>query len=228
MKLTLDHTKQEAPDTISFFFKSETPLAWKAGQFLHYTLAHPDPDSRKTERYFTIAAPPHQGLVEITTRFTPEKGSSFKNALKSLANGGTIEAEGPEGEFTVEDPNQRSIFIAGGIGVTPYHSILLDLDHRGLPINVLLMYANRTKDAVYKKELEDVAVRHPEFKIRYFIGDTRIDEDAIRTAAPDIQKPIFYISGPEPMVEALEKMLAGMGIPDNRIKRDYFPGYDWP
>ena len=227
MKLTLDHTTQEAPDTMSFFFRSDTPLEWKAGQYFHYTLPHPDPDSRKTERIFTDADAPYEGFVSITTRFA-EKGSSFKNALKTMKPGDTIDATGPEGEFTVDDPTKDAVFIAGGIGITPFRSILLDLDHRGLPINVQLMYANRTEDATFRPELDAIATRHPTLKIDYFIGDRRIDEAAIRAAVPDLAKPVFYISGPEPMVEAFEKMLKGMGVPDDHVKHDYFPGYDWP
>ncbi|MFZ2804064.1 MAG: FAD-dependent oxidoreductase [Patescibacteria group bacterium] len=228
MKLILDHTTQEAPDVTSFYFKSETPITWRAGQFLVYTLPHPNEDDRKDQRYFTIASPPDTKMPMITTRFTDPKGSTFKSALHALSQGDTIEAKGPDGEFVLDDPAQPSIFIAGGIGVTPYHSILLDLDHRGLPINVTLLYANRTEDAVYRKELEALSAKHPEFKIHYFIGDQRIDEQAIRKIVPDLTVPLFYISGPEPMVQAFEKMLMGMGIPDAHIKRDYFPGYNWP
>jgi ferredoxin-NADP reductase len=76
--------------------------------------------------------------------------------------------------------------------------------------------------------LDAIATRHPTLKIDYFIGDRRIDEAAIRAAVPDLAKPVFYISGPEPMVEAFEKMLKGMGVPDDHVKHDYFPGYDWP
>lgn len=228
MKLILDHTTDEAPDTISFFFRSEAPLTWRAGQFLVYTLHHADPDDRKEQRYFTISAAPHEGMPRITTRFTDPKGSSFKKALRALKPGDAIEVGIPDGEFVVEDPGQQHVFIAGGIGVTPYRSILHDLDHRGSPMNVTLLYANRTEDAVFRKEFDALASKHPTLKISYFIGDKRIDEQAIRSAAPDLQLPIFYISGPEPMVQAFEKMLAGMGIPDEHIKRDYFPGYDWP
>ena len=228
MTLILDHKQQEGPDTTSFFFKSDPPLSWTAGQFLHYTLPHQNPDSRKTERYFTISAAPEEGQVRVTTRFAGEKGSSFKKALQALPIGGSIEAEGPEGDFIVEDATKDFVFIAGGIGITPFRSILIDLDHRELPMHVTLLYANRTEDAVYRTELEALAAKHPDLKIVYFIGDTRIDELAIKTAAPELQKPIYFISGPEPMVQAFEKMLTQMVIPDGQIKRDFFPGYDWP
>jgi ferredoxin-NADP reductase len=228
MKLILDHTKQETADTVSFYFTSDQPLAWRAGQFMHYTLAHPNPDSRKTERYFTIASAPHEGKVMITTRFAGEKGSSFKKALQAMKPGDAIEADGPNGEFVLDDVSPLVILLAGGIGVTPYRSILLDREHRGLPMDVTLLYANRTEDVVFKQELEALMAKHPDFKIRYFIGDSRIDEQALKSAIPDLQKPLFFVSGPEPMVQAFVKMFSGMGIPEDHQKRDFFPGYDWP
>ncbi len=228
MNLILVRKQQEGPDTTSFFFKSDPPFMWNAGQFLHYTLPHANPDERKTERYFTISSAPHEGDIRLTTRFAGEKGSSFKKALQALPVGGSIQAEGPEGDFTVDDPAQECVFIAGGIGITPYRSMLSDLDHRGLPIHVTLLYANRTEDAVFKEELEALSKKHPTFKIHYFIGDARIDEAAIKKIVPDLQKPIFYVSGPEPMVQAFEKTLPDMGIREDHVKRDYFPGYDWP
>lgn len=234
MKLTLINKKQEAPDVVSFTFKNEVALTWQAGQFLLYTLDHPNPDDRKTKRYFTISSAPFEGHVMLTTRFAKEKGSTFKHALDTFPLGGVIEAEGPDGDFVIENPNnpqnpQREyIFIAGGIGITPYRAILLDLDHRNLPINVTLLYSNRSPEFVYKTELEDLARKHRTLQTHYFVDPEHITEEAIKKIVPDLQTPIFYVSGPEPMVEAFEKMLCAMGIPQDHVKLDYFPGYDWP
>lgn len=227
MKLTLVDKKQEIEDVISFFWEPEIPLGWLAGQYMHWTLDHPNPDNRKTERYFTISSAPQEDRIMLTTRFS-EKSSSFKNALRNLQLGGAIEADEPEGDFIVENPTQELVFIAGGIGITPYRSIIVDLDHRRLPINITLLYGNRDNNFVFKEKLEDIVSRRAGFKIHYFASPETIDEQTIKSTVPDLSKPIFYISGPEPMVEALDKMLARMGIPEERSKRDYFPGYDWP
>lgn len=224
MKLTLDHTTQEAPDTMSFFFRSDTPLEWKAGQYFHYTLPHPDPDSRKTERIFTDADAPYEGFVRITTRFA-EKGSSFKNALKTMKPGDTIDATGPEGEFTVDDPTKDAVFIAGGIGITPFRSIIKQAEHEKKSLQATLLYANRKNVAAYEKELEAMAKRNPRFKIHYLFHPQRIDEQTIKALVPDLKTPLFYVSGPESMVEAIGKMLQQMGVPKKRIKQDWFPGY---
>lgn len=228
MKLTLAERKEEAGDIISFFFLPDAPLTWQAGQFLHYVLPHQNPDDRGIERWFTIASSPHEGRVQVTTRFTREKGSSFKRALRELAVGATIEADRPEGDFVITDPNQASVFIAGGVGITPYRAILLDLAHRGLPIHVTLLYGNRSDEFVFSGELDAITRTHQTFKVHYFIGPAKMDKTSIRNLIPNLEQPIFYTSGPEPMVETVETMLAEMGVPDEHSKRDYFPGYLWP
>jgi ferredoxin-NADP reductase len=227
MKLFLESVKQEAGDACSFVFRPETPLVWQAGQFMHYNLIHPNPDSRKTERYFTIASAPYEKNIMITTRLI-ETASSFKKTLKTMPVGSTIDADGPAGEFTVPDDAGEAVFIAGGIGITPFRSILLDRDHRGLPVNATLMYANSTENFVFREELETLAKRQPGLKIIYFVGGNRIDEAAIRRTVADIARPVFFVSGPEPMVQALEAVLKDMGVLEANLKRDYFPGYDWP
>ena len=227
-KLTLEHKHQETKDTMSFRFMSEELKSWKPGQYLHYTLEHPHPDSRGSERYFTISSAPFEGHIQLTTRFSEKKSSSFKKALLGMTVGGTIEANGLEGDFVVENPDKSLVFIAGGIGVTPYRAILLALDHTRVPVNVDLLYANRDENFPYKAELERLAKKHATFRIHYFTGPKRLDEKAIVAAIGDVGKPLFYVSGPEPMVGAFEKILKSMDVPKSRVKTDYFPGYSWP
>jgi ferredoxin-NADP reductase len=226
-KLTLKDKHQETLDAVSFRFKSADIKSWKPGQYLHYTLEHPNPDERGIERYFTISSAPFEGHIQITTRFS-EKSSSFKHALRGLVVGGTIAADGVEGDFVVEDPRRSHVFIAGGIGVTPYRAMLLGMDHDGAPINVDLLYANRDEDFPFKDELEALAGKHSNLRIHYFAGSKRLDERSIRDAVGDLGKPVFYVSGPEPMVEAFDRLLKRMSVDESRIKRDDFPGYSWP
>jgi ferredoxin-NADP reductase len=227
MKLTLLTTKQEARDVISFIFKPERPLGWKAGQYLHYTLDHPKPDDRGVERYFSIASAPHEKQVMLTTRFAP-KGSSFKQALKKFRPADVIEAREKGGDFVLDFRRKSFVFIAGGIGITPFRAILLDLDRRRKPLNIQLIYANRNDDLPYREELEALRACHPEFRIDYVVGPKRIDEKTMAKLVPDMAKPMFYVSGPEPMVESLDKTLKKLGVSKQRVKNDFFPGYHWP
>jgi len=227
MKFTLSAIKQEANDTFSFVFAPEEPLQWKAGQLLRYVLNHPNPDERGAERFFSIASAPHEGHIMLTTRFAP-KSSSFKKALKNLRPGDGIEAHDLEGDFVVDNAEKTFVFIAGGIGITPFRAILLDLDYNKKPLNVQLLYANRDNDFPYRKELEALRTRHPEFRVDYVVSPNRIDEKSIPQLVPDIEEPMLYVSGPEPMVESMDEILKKIGVPEERIKNDFFPGYEWP
>jgi ferredoxin-NADP reductase len=225
MKLKLINKNSETSDVISFLWEPEEPVEWKPGQFLHYVLKHADPDDRGDERWFTISSPPFEKNPTITTRFATEKSSSFKKALHNLQIGDSIEADSVDGDFTIDDPAKSMVFIAGGIGVTPYHSILKQLDHDGQPINVTLLYSNRNPEIVFKDAFEELAKKHDTFKVHYILSPQRIDEEIIRQFVPDLQVPIFYVSGPEPMVDALSDTLKKMGVPEDHIKGDWFPGY---
>ncbi len=228
MQLKLLTTKKEAGDATSFIFEPDAPLEWKAGEYMFYKLPHENTDNRGDERWFTISSAPFEKHIMLTTRFAGDKASSFKKRLFAMKPGEEVEAKGSEGDFIIDEPDREYVFIAGGIGVTPYRSIILDLDNKGAKIKGKMLYGNKDENIVFKEELEEVAKRHPEFEIRYFIGDKHVDAEAIRSAAPDLKSPIFYVSGPEPMVEAFEKTFLDLEIPQENTRRDYFPGYVWP
>jgi hypothetical protein len=90
---------------------------------------------------------------------------------------------------------------------------------------VTLLYANRKSVAAYKKEFDAMAKQNPNLTIHYLFSPQRIDKETVKEFVPDLKKPLFYVSGPEPMVESIGQMLQEIGIPKNRIKQDWFPGY---
>lgn len=223
--MRLKERKVELPGVESFFWEQKDPVSWEPGQYAHYILPHKKADDRGIKRWFTISNAPFEKDFRITTRFDGEKVSSFKQALRQLKVGDEIEYDdGPKGFFTIEDDNQHYVFIAGGIGITPYRSILEELEHEGKNINVDLFYTNRDENIVFKDELEKIVARHPNFKIHYFIGEKRIEETDFRSVDPKLELT-YYISGPRPMVEAYEHKLRDLGLTEEQIKLDYFPGY---
>ncbi len=234
MKIELVEKKRETQSVTSFIFKSPTPVKWVAGQFLFYTFPHNNPDQRGVTRYFTVSSAPFEEHIMLTTKLADKHPSSFKQKLFSSPIGMELEVTDTDGDFTVDlprskagDPGKKLIFIAGGIGITPYRSILLDLDHKNLPINVTLLYANHDNNFVFKEELETLAVTHPTFKIKYFVSPKHIEKEDIQEAIDEItNESMVYVSGPEVMTEAFEKTLKEMGLPEDRIKLDFFPGYD--
>lgn len=224
MKLTLKETRPEVENVITFVFESDEPVDWQPGQYMHYAFPHPSEDDRGEERWFTISAPPYEKNITITTRFTDEKGSSFKKALKNLKPGDTIEADGPKGKFIIEDFSKKYVLVAGGIGVTPYHSMLMQFDHDGRMPDIELLYANRDENFVFLDKFEALTAKYPNLSIKKFVGDRRIEEDDLKPYADD-QSKVIYLSGPEPMIENFETQLQDMGVPEDRLKTDFFPGY---
>lgn len=225
MKLKLASRTTESPGVESFVFQPEKPLEWKAGQFLHYVLNHAPADERGSDRWFTIASAPFEKNVMLTTRFDSKRSSTFKNALKTLKTGDTIEISDLDGDFIIDDPNKEYVFIAGGIGITPFRAILKQAAHEGKMPRVTLLYANRETVAAYKKEFDALAQQNSGLKIHYLFSPQHIDKETIKQFVPDLRKPLFYVSGPEPMVENVGKMLLEIGVSKDRIKQDWFPGY---
>lgn len=226
MKLRLIDKKNQTPEVKSYIFEAETPITWTAGQFMVYRLDHENPDLRGKQRFFTISSPPFEKYIVITTDLSKERSSTFKIALDNLKIGDFIEAKGPDGDFTLEDPNKNYVFIAGGIGVTPFHSIIAELAHKNLPLNITLLYANKTEEFPFKEQFEKIAAENPTLKIHYVVSPAHIDEHLIKESVVDFQNKIYYVSGPELMVESLSEMLMGMGIKEDNIKGDFFPGYE--
>lgn len=245
--LKLKEKKQTAPDIYdfifersekrtSFIFNLDGKFNFLPGQYIEWTLSHPNPDSRGVRRYFTIAASPTEKNLRIGVKFFPN-GSSYKKALLAMETGDRIFASQLAGEFTLpEDPGKKLCFMAGGIGITPYRSItkyLLDIRQER---DIVLLYSNKlAEDIVYKDIFDNY--QKLGMKTVYVLTDIvsapkgwtskvgYIDEKIIREEVPDYKDRIFYISGPHSMVDTFEKVLKGIGIPGNQIKVDFFPGY---
>lgn len=226
MNLTLEAIRNETGDVKTFVFTPDPATTWVPGQYVHYTLPHSPADDRGDERWFTISSAPHEQDIQITTRIFGDQASSFKHHLATLQPGQTIEADEPEGDFVINDEDNHYIFIAGGIGITPFRSIISSLHHDGKAINVDLLYANRDdQHIVFKDELEDIAAQHDNFHIKYFIGDNLIDEPVLAGFHNQDKDAIFYVSGPEPMVESFKTTLEKLGVTADKMHFDYFPGY---
>ncbi len=225
MKLYLTKRIPESFDTESLFFKADVPIVWKAGQFFHYVLHHEPTDDRGSDRWFTIASAPSEETIMLTTRFSEEKSSSFKKTLQSLKIGKSLEISDIDGDFIVEDFTAEYIFIAGGIGITPFRAILKDLEYHNKQPKITLLYANRNEQIPFKEEIDALATKNPTIQIHYIISPDRIDKQKIQEIVPDIHRPLFYISGPEPMVESLGTVLREIGVQASHLKQDRFPGY---
>jgi ferredoxin-NADP reductase len=223
MALTL-LAKQHLIDNVwAFRFKPSEPMTWTAGQFVRVELPHDNPDSEGTKRWFTNSAAPYEGILQITTRVT---GSTFKQTLSKLEEGGTALQliEPPDGDFVWQDTDMPVVYIAGGIGVTPFRSILKQRAHDKLPLNVTLVYGSRTDDVPFKDEIAEWQASDPSLKVYYVVG-TPLTPESLTEQVPDLNKSLVYLSGPEPMVESLGDALKAHGLPEAQLKQDFFPNY---
>jgi len=217
--LTLKEIRDEAGNIKTFVFETGG-LEWTAGQYQTYALPHDGVEaSHDNEHWFTISSAPSEGTVNISTRLT---GSAFKSALAALQPGDTLSRYGIEGDFTWEDvSDERVVFVAAGIGVTPFRSILLERHLTDKPLNSTLLYFNRDDQIPFKETFDDLVARHPEFTVTYVTGQP-VTADKILELAPEAASETTYLSGPGPMVIAVGEELSGRGV---TVKRDEFPGY---
>lgn len=224
MKLTLIEKKQETSDVFSFIFEPPKPISWQAGQYALYKLPHDNQDDRGDTRIFTISSPPHQKNVMLTTRFFFQESSSFKKALFSKEIGEQIEILRIQGHFTVEDPAKKSVFIAGGIGITPFHSILLELEKEKRIKDIILVYSNKNEESVIlKSTLNRLENANQGIDIQYIYSPQRSDKNYIKKSVLDYQERIFFISGPLRLVKSVENSLSQLNIRREQVRKDYFP-----
>ncbi|MBV9230636.1 MAG: RnfABCDGE type electron transport complex subunit D, partial [Chloroflexi bacterium] len=161
-----------ASNIVDFVFKPSHRLAFEPGQYMEFTLAHSRPDSRGNRRYFTLASSPTEDNLRLGVRFYPE-GSSFKRALSRLNNRTTMLAGQIAGDFTLpKDPGQKLVFIAGGIGITPYRSMLKYLIDTQEPRDIVLFYANKTPDEIAYTDVLMQAQTQLGTKVFYTLTDT--------------------------------------------------------
>lgn len=219
--------KQElATNTIGFWFEPLRPFKFQAGQFLEWTLPHNPFDSRGIRRWFTIASSPTEKNILLVTRLNPQS-SSFKKKLKELSDGDELVAGNLDGDFILPHSKAEKLaFIAGGIGITPFRSMIKYLVDQEERRDIVLLYANKQDDEVAFKNLIDQACQKFSLKVVYVNTQAQgyIDEAMIKKEVPDYLERTFYVSGPEPMVESYEKKLKEMLI--KKIKTDFFPGYE--
>lgn len=225
------------PSVVDFVFVTEQPVTYQPGQYMEWTVNHEGVDGRGKRRYFTLASSPTEDNLRLGVKFYP-KGSSFKKALLALTNKDKIAAGQLGGNFTLpKNKKQKLAFVAGGIGVTPYRSMAKYLSDRGEERDVVLLYSeNHAEDIVYKDIFSESKQK---FGMRtiYTLTDPKsvgpgwtglrgmIDSDMIRKQVPDYKERLFYVSGPQPMVQAIKHSLKQLGVPNKQIKTDLFPGY---
>lgn len=231
MKATFKHSQEESPTITTFWFEPEKPVDFVAGQFIELHLPHIQVDNRGTKRWFTVSSSPTDEMFSITTKFS-DPSSSFKSALQTLEPGTVVDIDPPMGDFVLpQDPTTPLVFVAGGMGVTPYHSIFKWLHDTEEIRPIKFIYAVKTEDDIIFQDTFDAADIHATIVVTEpsdAWGGERGHLTAnhiLKLTEPD-DRTLIYLAGPEPMIEDLQKGLRTAKIPQSRIVTDFFPNYD--
>ena len=236
-----DHIQTEdrnevAEGTMAFCFEWPSHWAFKAGQFLDMTLLDPpETDSEGNVRSFSIASGPHEETLMVATRM---RDTAFKRVLKTMPLGTAVKIEGPSGDLILQSDFARTaVFLAAGIGITPFRSIVPWAAKEQLRHRIFLFYSNRRpEDAPFLAELQSLK-GNPKYKLiasmtemekshRPWNGETGfINQDMLGRYLKDAGPPIYYIAGPPDMVKGLHEMLNKAGVNDDDIRAEEFAGY---
>ncbi len=218
-------------DVLSVRFARPEGFDYLSGQYMFITLG--SKDEQKITKHLTISSSPTEDFLEITKKLT---GHEFSNALGTVKAGDIVMIRGPYGNFTFHGEHDKACMISGGIGITPLRSMIRYSTDKGLSADIVLLYSNSHEDdIVFEDDLESMAKQNPNLKIVNTItrpspawkGLTgRINRDMIVREVPDYADRIFFTSGPRKMVDAILALLKDLGLPENQIKQEYFPGYD--
>lgn len=226
-----------AEGTMAFKLERPADFDFKAGQSADVTLINPpETDAEGNTRAFSIASPPHEKELTITTRM---RNTAFKRVFGAMKIGTEIMIEGPFGALTLHNNSTKpAVFIAGGIGITPFRSMILRATHEHLPHTITLFYANRNPEAAaFLNELSGQQDQNPKFRLVATVDDTEkshagwkgeighIDKTMIARYVKPLTGPIYYLAGPPTMVTAMQRVLNEAGVDDDDIRSESFSGY---
>jgi ferredoxin-NADP reductase len=227
--------EEVANGTMAFHFEKPAGFEFRAGQFADYTLIDPpETDAEGDTRGFSLAYAPYESDLVVATRM---RDTAFKRVLKDLPIGTEVKLDAPYGDFTLHKTETTpAVFIIGGIGVTPVRSMVAQATHDKTSHKITLLHSARTPaDLPFASDFVHFAQENPNFAYVPVASDAapddwpgehgRVDETMIRKYVPELDTPIFYLSGPEGMVKAMRQLLVGANVNEDNIRTEEFTGY---
>ncbi len=226
-----------ADRTMAFRFAKPADWSYQAGQFVDITLLDPpETDAEGNTRGFSISSAPGEDVIMITTRL---RDTAFKRVLQTMPLGTAVKVEGPFGDLRLHHAQRPAVVLTGGIGITPFRSILVQaVRDGGLPYPVVVFYANRRpEDAAFLDEIADLAQQDPHLTFVPAMSDMsnserewqgelgRIDGSMLDRHLAEVAGPIYYLTGPPGMVHGLRTMLVESGVDEDDIRTEEFTGY---
>ena len=226
-----------AEGTMAFHFEKPKEFQFTPGQYVNVTLLNPpETDSEGNIRSFSIASAPFEDHITLATRM---RDTAFKRVLKSAPLGMEAKLEGPMGSFTLhKNASKAAVLLAGGIGITPFFSILRHAAHEKLPHRLYMFYSNRRpEDTAFLSELRRLEEANQHFRFlptmtemakshQDWKGQTGfIDQQMMTRFLPELRSPTYYVAGPPAMVAAMRQMLVSSGVDEDDVRTEEFAGY---
>lgn len=224
--LRLRRVEPMASNISHYVFEPETPFTYKAGQYMEWTLPNVALDGRGNRRMFTLASSPTENEVHLGVKFY-EPSSAYKLRLRQLEENDVMYVSQLTGRFTLpKNQNRKLAFIAGGIGVTPFRSMIRYILDSHEPRDVVLIYSVASEQEFAYRDLLNEAQQHGiAVHLVVTTARERLDAELISRLIPDYSQRLFYISGSSGMVDAVKKHLKSLGLSRLTIKTDHFSGY---
>lgn len=237
LAVKLKSREEVAEGTMAFRFERPAGWAFKAGQSLDMTLLDPpETDAEGNTRAFSVASAPQEDFLMIATRM---RDTAFKRTLKTLPLGSTVKIDGPFGNLTLHNNAVKgAVLLAGGIGITPFRSMVFREAREKLQHRIYLFFSNRRpEDAPFLEDLRALERENPNFKLiatmtqmekskRAWSGETGlIDQKMLSKYLKDAASPVYYIAGPPGMVKGLREVLNKGRVDDDDIRTEEFSGY---
>ena len=221
-ELAFIESYKETENVYSFIFEKEKDLTWKAGQHGLFTITHKK--IKNGTRPISVASAPSEDVVQLTLGIS-DTPSDFKKAMLELKPGMKISMSGPVGSFYLKD-DSPSILIAGGIGITPFRSMLkqIEAEGNGVGKQIHLLYIDSKKSFVFKDELDEIA-NNTSITVSYLDSRNDLQHEISNLSGSYQNNGKYYIAGPKTMVESISAHLQSNAISKKSIKKDVFFGY---
>ncbi|WP_432363521.1 FAD-dependent oxidoreductase [Sporosarcina sp. UB5] len=221
-ELVFIESYKESENVYTFRFEKEKDVTWKAGQHGLFTITHKK--IKNGIRPISVASAPAENVIQLTLGIS-DSPSEFKKAMLELKQGMTVKMSGPVGSFYLKD-DSPIVLIAGGIGITPFRSILkqLEAEGNGAGKQIHLLYLDSKKSFVYKDELDGIA-NNTSITVSYLDSREDLQQEIDKLSGMYQNNGNYYIAGPKSMVESVSTQLQSNAISKKSIKKDVFYGY---